>query len=480
MNVSVRNVGCTLIQGDFDCQPIEQIAFLQVEVERLAKEQNVVTVTIYAIEHKTNHNIATWHNPVLSEASSTGALFVKDRARSALLRPLDSDSAACLKTVLASMHNYSDDGSNHFDQKTDQGSADLYFHYYGMLQHQQNMLQDYIRTGTYHAAIVENAVDFCGKAVMDVGCGSGVLALFAAAAGARVVYAVEASGAAKFAAQLASANSPIGNRIKVIHGKVEEVEIPEKVDVLVSEPMGTLLVNERMLESYLYARDRYLKPGGKMFPRLGRIHLAAFSDEMLHAEVASKSSFWEQPNFYGIDLTCLAEPAAKSYFTQVVVDQIPPNVLVSNCTSKTFDFLTISETELQDIRIPLSLQVGVPCTVHGIAAWFDVLFDGSTVQRWLSTAPGLPVTHWFQLRCLLERGLVLERPGETVCGELFLSAHSRQSYDVGLTLKGPALRPGDPEQSSAGTFDLKDPYYRQLTPWGGCSGLGDPATPPPI
>lgn len=34
-----------------------------------------------------------------------------------------------------------------------------------------------------------------------------------------------------------------------------------QVDVLVSEPMGTLLVNERMLETYLYARDHYLKPG---------------------------------------------------------------------------------------------------------------------------------------------------------------------------------------------------------------------------
>ena len=39
-----------------------------------------------------------------------------------------------------------------------------------------------------------------------------------------------------------------------------------QVDVLVSEPMGTLLVNERMLESYIYARDHFLKPGGKMFP----------------------------------------------------------------------------------------------------------------------------------------------------------------------------------------------------------------------
>lgn len=52
------------------------------------------------------------------------------------------------------------------------------------------------------------------------------------------------------------------------HSKVEELRLDddELVDVLVSEPMGTLLVNERMLETYLYARDHFLKPGGKLFP----------------------------------------------------------------------------------------------------------------------------------------------------------------------------------------------------------------------
>ena len=55
---------------------------------------------------------------------------------------------------------------------------------------------------------------------------------------------------------------------QVCHCKVEELQLgeEERVDVLVSEPMGTLLVNERMLETYLYARDHFLKPGGKMFP----------------------------------------------------------------------------------------------------------------------------------------------------------------------------------------------------------------------
>ncbi|KAL4857666.1 putative histone-arginine methyltransferase [Chlorella vulgaris] len=417
----------------------------------------------------------------------------------------------------------------HFDSKTDKGSADLYFHYYGCLQHQQNMLQDYIRTGecstawltavrtrrraaavpgnaarcsllnscasiavpssllpclhlsvslhpsyfppsclhtgTYYAAIIENPADFRGKAVMDVGCGSGILSLFAAQAGARVVYAVEASDMAHHARALAAANPGIGDRIKVLHGKVEDVVVPEKVDVLVSEPMGTLLVNERMIESYIYARDKHLKPGGRMFPRLGRLHLCAFSDEALYGEVAQKSAFFDSSDFYGVDLTALRQPATSGYFGQVVVDQIPPNVLVSNCITHTLDFLTATEGQLQDITIPLSLQVAVPCTVHGIASWFDVLFDGSQTQRWLSTAPGLPVTHWFQLRCLLETPLVVAQPGATVRGELRLLAHNRQSYDVHVMLQAPPLTPGGPMQESRGKFDLKEPYYRQQMQW---------------
>ncbi|KAI3426336.1 hypothetical protein D9Q98_008709 [Chlorella vulgaris] len=353
----------------------------------------------------------------------------------------------------------------HFDSKTDKGSADLYFHYYGCLQHQQNMLQDYIRTGTYYAAIIENPADFRGKAVMDVGCGSGILSLFAAQAGARVVYAVEASDMAHHARALAAANPGIGDRIKVLHGKVEDVVVPEKVDVLVSEPMGTLLVNERMIESYVYARDKHLKPGGRMFPRLGRLHLCAFSDEALYGEVAQKSAFFDSSDFYGVDLTALRQPATSGYFGQVVVDQIPPNVLVSNCITHTLDFLTATEGQLQDITIPLSLQVALPCTVHGIASWFDVLFDGSQTQRWLSTAPGLPVTHWFQLRCLLETPLVVAQPGATVRGELRLLAHNRQSYDVHVVLQAPPLTPGGPMQESRGKFDLKEPYYRQQMQW---------------
>ena len=58
-------------------------------------------------------------------------------------------------------------------------------------------------------------------------------------------------------------HNKLEDKISVIMGKVEEVEVPETVDIIISEPMGYMLFNERMLESYLHAK-KWLRPGGKI------------------------------------------------------------------------------------------------------------------------------------------------------------------------------------------------------------------------
>jgi histone-arginine methyltransferase CARM1 len=81
-----------------------------------------------------------------------------------------------------------------------------YFSYYAKLVNQQNMLNDLVRTSKYKDGILNNAIDFKGKIVMDVGCGSGILSIFAAQAGAKKVYAIEASNMAKSARLLVAHN----------------------------------------------------------------------------------------------------------------------------------------------------------------------------------------------------------------------------------------------------------------------------------
>lgn len=62
-------------------------------------------------------------------------------------------------------------------------------------------------------------------------------------------------------------------------------------------------VHERMLECYVKARDRFLKPGGKMLPTIGEIVAAPITDETLHQEQGLKASFWESQSYYGVDLS---------------------------------------------------------------------------------------------------------------------------------------------------------------------------------
>ena len=89
--------------------------------------------------------------------------------------------------------------------------------------------------------------------------------------------------------------------------KIEDIriaEIEKAVDVIVSEPLGTMLFNERMLETYVIARDRFLKPGGKMFPSEANLHICPFYDTYLYNEQLNKTKFWNNKNFYGINLSC--------------------------------------------------------------------------------------------------------------------------------------------------------------------------------
>jgi histone-arginine methyltransferase CARM1 len=133
-----------------------------------------------------------------------------------------------------------------------------------------------------------------------------------------MVYAVDASDSCAIARKLSETNG-FTSKMNIIQGKIELIDLPEKVDVIVSEPIGFLLVHERMIESYICARNRFLKPGGKMFPSSGTIYLSPFSDESLYQEQLNKIRFWEVKDFYGIDLSGLVEQAYVEFFRQPVV-----------------------------------------------------------------------------------------------------------------------------------------------------------------
>ena len=96
-----------------------------------------------------------------------------------------------------------------------------YFVSYGYLYHQKDMLQDRGRMEAYRNAILRNPGCFQGKTVLDVGAGSGVLSIWAAMAGARRVYAVEATSMAQHARRLVQQNG-VQDIVVVLEGYMEQ------------------------------------------------------------------------------------------------------------------------------------------------------------------------------------------------------------------------------------------------------------------
>ena len=149
---------------------------------------------------------------------------------------------------------------------------------YAEIEVHRTMICDRVRTEGFRRAI--DAVVRPGDIVLDIGAGSGILSMFAARAGAAHVYAVERTTVAVLAQDLAVANGFAGI-IEVIHGDVMDVELPQPVDVIVSEWLGGFGIDEGMLPPVIAARDRWLKPGGVMIPQTVTAWAALVHDRYL-------------------------------------------------------------------------------------------------------------------------------------------------------------------------------------------------------
>ena len=162
--------------------------------------------------------------------------------------------------------------------------------------------------------------------MLDIGCGTGILSIFAARAGAKHVYAVDNAEIALFAKEIVK-NNGLHDKITVFKGKVEEIDFPFKegeVDIIISEWMGYFLLYESMLDCVLWARDKFLnKETGKMLPDRAQMFIAAIEDSEF---IGEKTNFWK--DVYGVDMSIMS----RGVFKDPMVDTVPSdNIMSDSC-----------------------------------------------------------------------------------------------------------------------------------------------------
>jgi len=249
----------------------------------------------------------------------------------------------------------------------------------------RTMICDRIRTECFRRAI--ESVVRPGDVVLDVGAGTGILSMFAARAGAARVYAVERTTIAALAEAMAEQNG-FGEVIQVIHNDLIDVELPEPVDVIVSEWLGGFGIDEGMLPPVIAARDRWLKPGGVMIPRTVTAWTALVHDRYLAETVG-----FLRGAPYGLRLDGLVEMTVNeiSYsgaFRHLAATDIrsePGRLWTTDAHSITWEQVQAP----QEAETPL--RVRQPGTSNALALWFSAdLAPGIS----LSVGPGDPPTHW--------------------------------------------------------------------------------------
>jgi ubiquinone/menaquinone biosynthesis C-methylase UbiE len=289
---------------------------------------------------------------------------------------------------------------------------------------QRGMLVDHVRTTAFQKAI--QSVVKPGARVVDVGTGSGVLAMFAARAGAAEVYGLEVTDMAVWADRLAKKNGL--SAVKIIKGDAASFELGDKADVIIGEFFGMTFFDEwRHYLAFVSVRDRVLRQGGAVVPQAARFLLSTVDSQKLYWERGY--GFYEVPT-YGLDFSDVRPSEIASPRRYIVTSD--HSSIIGTETVAEFDFRTSGKdaflfTTENTFTFPTSGNF------HGFLAHFELEMAPGQL---LGTGPHHRETCWHHTYLPLPRRLM--RAGEA------LRLQTRTFVDpendvlsLGLTVAGP-------------------------------------------
>lgn len=303
-----------------------------------------------------------------------------------------------------------------------------YFDSYSHVGIHREMITDRVRTDGYRNAILNNPELFKGKVVLDVGCGTGILSMFAAKAGAAKVIGIDQSEMGTVARQVVADNG-LSDIVTIIKGKVEELELPvDKVDVIISEWMGYCLLYESMLDTVLFARDKWLAPGGNLFPDKCSMFIQGVQDS------TKRFDFWDE--VYGFNMRAVKEKV--TIRDGFVEDVDSKDIITSRELLKAIDIDHVTYEQL-DFRANFTLKVETSGTFHGFVSSFDIGFErGCARPEYFTTGCEGTPTHWHQVFFHIDHPFSVSK-GDTLEGKWWVrrNAENPRFLDVEIEWKSP-------------------------------------------
>lgn len=252
---------------------------------------------------------------------------------------------------------------------------------YSQVSGHQGMVFDQRRNAAFARAIATHVKP--DSVVLDLGAGLGLHGLLAARAGAARVYLIEPAPVCELAREIAVANG-LAERMVFLQARAEEVDLPEKVDLILSVFTGNLLYSEDLLPTLFLARDRFLAEGGRLLPDCGELWAVPLMDEQLHAE---HIACWSDPaQLQGLDF------AAARRFAANEVQWLEGGTARGQRLAEAQCLVSVDFTQGRDgdCDAEAELEILQDGLCHGLLTWIRFRLGDS----WLATDPQEPAMHW--------------------------------------------------------------------------------------